>query len=330
MKKIIFTICSNNYLAQAKVLGDSVLRYAPEYKFVILLCDKMRNDIDYTLYRDFAVVEVANVPIPKFDTMVQQYDIVELNTSVKPFCFEYLYKKYNADIVMYFDPDTCLFSHLNSLEEQLKNYDMILTPHILTPIEFDGLFPIENLFTNRGIYNLGFLATKKSPVVDNLFKWWQRRLEINCYDRPHEGIFVDQLPMNFAPLFFENVLVSKNKGLNMAPWNLHERCLSTKQGKYFINNDTPLIFYHFSNYKPNNPTLLAIYYNRVTFESNDILKSLYDWYREELIKNNYEKLSKIDCGYSKVTVEKKVATIKLIWKYLKRYPLFFLRKDFWC
>ena len=130
MKKAIFTICSNNYLAQAKVLGDSVLRYAPEYTFTIFLCDKKQDSVDYTPYDDFLIVEVANVPIPKFDSMAQLYNIIELNTSVKPFCFEYLYDKYDADLVIYLDPDTCIFSPLDYIEKQLKYCDIILTPHI--------------------------------------------------------------------------------------------------------------------------------------------------------------------------------------------------------
>ena len=327
--KIIFTICSNNYLAQAKTLGDSVLRHNPDYTFVIMLCDKKKPAIDYSFYSDFDIIEISEINIPKLDKMSKIYNIVELNTSVKPFCFEYLYQKYNANIVMYFDPDTCVFSNFNYIEEKLQNNDIILTPHILTPIEFDGYYPTENLFTNYGIYNLGFLATKKSENTQTLFKWWQRRLEINCYIRPEEGIFVDQLPMNYAPLFFENVYVSTNMGLNMAPWNLHERKISQKNGVWYVNNEEPLVFYHFSNYNPNTPDTLAKYYNRITFEGHNDLKSLYDGYKEELLKNNYEELSKIECGYRKKTKNKKMPPIKKVLNYIKKYPLFLFKKDFW-
>jgi len=39
ISKIIFTLCSNNYLAQARTLGDSVLKYS-DSKFVIGLVDQ--------------------------------------------------------------------------------------------------------------------------------------------------------------------------------------------------------------------------------------------------------------------------------------------------
>jgi len=43
--KIIFSICSNNFLAQAKTLVDSLSRFAPEYKIFIILVDKQNSEI---------------------------------------------------------------------------------------------------------------------------------------------------------------------------------------------------------------------------------------------------------------------------------------------
>ena len=50
MCKSVFTICSNNYLAQAKTLADSFLEFNKGYKFYIFLCDTMRSDIDYSKF----------------------------------------------------------------------------------------------------------------------------------------------------------------------------------------------------------------------------------------------------------------------------------------
>lgn len=332
--KIIFTICSNNYLAQAKALGDSVLEHNPKYKFVICLCDKKSSKVDYSVYHSFEIIETHNLGIEKFDQMVSQYDIIELNTSIKPFSFDYLFKRYkDAELVMYFDPDTYVFDKLTSIEEELKDNSILLTPHIYTPIEFDGKNPTENTFTKYGIYNLGFIALKRSENAQQLIDWWKRRLEVNCYISPNDGIFVDQLPMNFTPIFFNNVKVSGNWGLNMAPWNLHERNLTFKDKKYYVNNKYPLVFYHFSNCDPNNSDLLATYYTRLTFEGHEVLKNAYDDYKRKIINNNYNKLSKVNCFYlkQKSMFNKKndLVTFKKIIEYLKKYPFFVFRKNFW-
>ncbi len=41
MQKIALTICSINYLAQAKSLGDSLLKHNPEYTYLIGLVDRL-------------------------------------------------------------------------------------------------------------------------------------------------------------------------------------------------------------------------------------------------------------------------------------------------
>lgn len=334
MTKIIFTICSNNYLAQAKALGDSVIKYNPDYKFVICLCDKKSSEVNYSVYQPFEIIEAHNLGIEKFKQMVSQYNIVELNTSIKPFVFDYLFQKYpDAEIVMYFDPDTYVFDKLTSIENELKDKSVLLTPHIYTPIEFDGETPNENTFAQHGIYNLGFLALKRSKDTSDLLDWWMSRLEVNCYMRTGDGVFVDQLPMNFAPLFFDNVKISANWGLNMAPWNLHERDLILKDGKYFVNGKYPLIFYHFSNCSPNNPNLLSTNYSRFNFDGRSTLKKAYDDYKNEVISNNYNKLSEIVCFYAnhkpRPRRDANFSTLRKVIRYLKKYPLFLFRRDFW-
>lgn len=332
--KIIFTICSNNYLAQAKTLGDSILKFNPDYKFIICLCDKKSQKVDYSFFEPHVLVEVSDIGIEKFAEMNDRYNIIELNTSIKPFVFDYLYKVYSdADFVMYFDPDTCVFDCLKSIEDELEDNSILLTPHICTPIEPDGKMPTENTFTQYGLYNLGFLATKRSINTVELLNWWMRRLEINCYSKPQEGIFVDQLPMNFAPIFFEKVRVSNNLGLNMAPWNLHERELTIENGHYFVNERHPLCFYHFSNCNPLDLDLLSTHYNRITFDGHDVLKIAYDEYKAEVIKNKYEHFSSMVCAYALNSIQtisiKEASVISKIFRYIKRYPLFIFRKDFW-
>ena len=116
--KIAFTICSNNYLAQAKVLGDSLLANNPNYKMIIGLCDRLSDSIDYDFFSDFEIIPVLDLDIEVFDDIINKYDIVELNTSIKPVFFKYLMKKYNQlESLIYFDPDIQIFSSLNTIDD---------------------------------------------------------------------------------------------------------------------------------------------------------------------------------------------------------------------
>lgn len=297
--KIAFTICSNNYLSQAKALGDSLIKYNPEYKFIIGLCDKKSDLIDYSIFKPAEIIEVEKLNIDNFDWMVYNYSIIELNTSIKPFFFCYFFQQYkNLEIAIYFDPDIKIYDSLRSIEAELENKSTLLTPHILSPIANDNKKPDEAVFLNYGIYNLGFIAIKPHQETMEMLEWWSKKLSNECFDIASEGIFVDQLPMNFAPIFYAEVKVSKNPGYNFAYWNFHERTLSEKNSKYFINEIFPLVFLHFSNFKPAHPINITNKQTRFTLEKNTSLYSLFSEYTDILIDNKYYDFISIPCYYS--------------------------------
>jgi len=298
--KIIFTICSNNYLAQAKALGNSIRNTNPDYHFFIGLVDYYSTEIDYEKEIGHSIILCTDIGIPNFESLWKKYNIIELNTCVKPFYLEYLTEKYpDLSYLMYFDPDTFVFGDLSAIENELNNgKEIILTPHILTPIPLDGKMPNEQTFLNYGTYNLGFIGIKNPDKNLSFFKWWGERTYQIGYDKVADGLFVDQLWMNFTPIFFQNTVISGNLGLNMGPWNLHERSISQNENqKFLVNNTNELIFYHFSNYKFNKPEVLASYYNRFTFQNRKDLVDFYNDYRNILIDNNIEKLYTFKCHY---------------------------------
>lgn len=298
--KIIFTICSNNYLAQAKALGDSIKKTNPDYIFFIGLVDLLSEEINYDEEIGHPIILSHEIGIPEFESLWKKYNIIELNTCVKPFYLEYFTEKYcDLTHLMYFDPDTYIFGNLSNIEKELvNNKEIILTPHILSPIPIDEKMPNEQIFLNYGTYNLGFIGVKNPKNNIPFFKWWSERTYNSGYDKVSEGLFVDQLWMNLTPIFFGNCIISKNPGLNMGPWNLHERYLSKNEASNLvINKNEELIFYHFSNYKYNLPNILASYYDRFSFETRTDLVELYNDYRNTLILNNIEKLSLLKCYY---------------------------------
>ena len=74
MSKIIFTLCSNNYLAQAQVLAASVRQHQPGWKFVLGLVDTMLEQVDYKSF-EFEVVTAADIE-PGIQHLAEKYSIV--------------------------------------------------------------------------------------------------------------------------------------------------------------------------------------------------------------------------------------------------------------
>jgi hypothetical protein len=137
---------------------------------------------------------------------------------------------------------------------------------------------------------LGFIAASRSATTFSFLKWWQTRLRDYCYYRAGSGMFVDQIWLTLAPLYFDGIYVEKNPGYNMCYWNHFERRLSSVDGRYVVNGDQDLIFYHFSSYKPERPEIVATRLSGemiASFDEQPVLKAVYDDFRQRLFENGY-------------------------------------------
>jgi hypothetical protein len=306
MAKTYFTICSNNYLAQATVLGNSVIQHDPSSVFLIVLADLKSEEIDY---RDipFEVLPTTSFE-PRSQELANKYDIIEFNTCIKPRVIEYLFTERNAERVIYLDPDVRVYSPLTEVDEVLETANVALTPHAYTPITPDGKEPTDNLFLRFGIYNLGFIALRQNDETLRLARWWKDRTFSSGFKRPAIGQFVDQLYINLAPIFFEGVSLLRHDGYNVAPWNFHERILSVKDGVYRVNANRPLVFFHFSSFRVDSGELPVHNYNRYAMRDRPDLVELHASYNDELKNAGYLRYSRVRWAY--VSPEGKRATLR--------------------
>lgn len=301
-----FTLCSNNYLSQAIVLGQSLLRANPVWKYVIGLVDKRDITIDYDKI-GFDIIDVDQVGIVDLEDMVHRYSVIELNTAVKPFYFQYLFsKKQNEDVVIYLDPDIYVYGKFTELEEVMQTNDIVLIPHCQSALPLDGCIPLEEDILNTGIYNLGFIAVKKTEIGLNMVQWWADRLMTKAYIDFEKGLFTDQIWQNLVPIYYPNTYIFTHRGYNVAYWNLHERSID-KQGEdwmvSYAANLVPLVFFHFSGFNPEKSMVLSKYQNRIMLTEDNILFQLFEEYAKSLIENRYSEYRKYICYYQKIHTE---------------------------
>jgi len=299
---IAFTICSNNYLAKACVLLKSIKSKGdtPVYLF---LADCKSDHIDYSLLGFDDVVIPEQLEIENLQWQLENYNIIEFNTALKGPAFKYLFSKTKGDIIYYFDPDIKIYQPLELFNRYWNNKSILLTPHILSPIPFDGLFPGENLFLNHGIYNLGFLGLKRSEVTEDFLNWWNQRLAHKCIIDLKEGYFTDQIWLTLAPLLFKDVCVIEHPGFNAAYWNLHDRSIEFKDGTALVNKTEDLYFYHFSSFDVKLEQLIPTDNARYNFNSRKEMIALYTDYLNDLLHynmTNYESFNYYNGIYPKL------------------------------
>ena len=82
---IAFTICSVNYLAQARTLGDSLRQTNPAYQYIIGLVDKLDHaNLSADLMPPYPMLEVDQINIPDFAAMCDRYDITDTADDESP------------------------------------------------------------------------------------------------------------------------------------------------------------------------------------------------------------------------------------------------------
>lgn len=290
VKLAAFTICTPSYLSFARTLTDSFLKFHPEGEMFVLFLGSIRGFFDpkKEKFKSFEIEQLKNVKNLK--QFVFKYDVIGLNTAVKPFFVEYLFQHFAIEKLIYFDTDILVFSPLAKVTDLLDKNNIVITPHVISPLPVDNKIPSEKTFLMGGAYNLGFIALSNTKETLRFAKWWQKKTYDGAVSKIREGFFRDQKPIDLAPSLFEGVVILKDTGYNVAYWNLHERNKFKKvKGQYFVN-DKRLIFFHYSGYSLENSTKISSHQNRYEFNNfNVVYRELFELYKRFLLKNGYKK-----------------------------------------
>jgi glycosyltransferase involved in cell wall biosynthesis len=297
IKTAVFTIVSKNYLSFARTLLSSVKRHHPEWDPYVLLVDEVNNEF-VPEEEPFEIRFMSDLNLPDFKKFIFRYNILELNTAVKPWMFSWLFNnEKNYDKVIYIDPDIYIYDRLTEVEEALNSGSlMVLTPH-LSDFLNDDKKPSELNILQAGTYNLGFLAVARHADTKRFLEWWQTKLEYECTVDIPNGLFVDQKWMDMAPGFFKDVFILHHPGYNVAYWNLKHRNVTLRDGNYFVNKER-LVFFHFSGVNPSNLSVLSKHQDRFTLQNIGDASLLVANYAKEVIEHGFESTKKWTYFYS--------------------------------
>ncbi|MGB4192518.1 MAG: hypothetical protein WBK09_00930 [Limnohabitans sp.] len=264
---LVYTSITKSYLPKARVLAKSVKDFHPDWKFVLLYSDDLPDGFDLSLEPFDEILTIEELGIPNWKAWAFGHTVVELCTAVKGPAAELLAQRQGINKIMYIDPDIKLFNSLNFLEIMLDEHEILLTPHLLD-IEQDinAIQDNEISALKHGVYNLGFFAARTSGQGLDFIRWWAKRLQLFCRDDIPSGLFTDQRWCDLAPAFFSGLAIVRDRGCNVATWNIAHRHLSKNEEGVFLVSGVPLRFYHFTSYDNGNGMgMLMKYASEQTF-----------------------------------------------------------------
>jgi hypothetical protein len=287
------TIVSPNYLAFARTLAKSFLEHHPEQLFFVLIVADLHDASPFKA-EVFTAVLLNHIGVPHLRSVAMKYDILELNTNVKPTFMKFLIATYGLDALIYLDPDIFVYAPLDPVSAALEaGASAVLTPHMTSPV-YDGHSPSEQDILYNGTYNLGFIAVSGSARSLTILDWWEQRCLDLGFSEGRTGLFVDQKWMNLAPGLFGDIAILRDPGCNMAYWNLHERTLISGVPGLLVASPVtapvPLRFFHFSGILLTDPAMLSKNTDRFTLDRRLDLQPLFADYKVTVLGNRSAEL----------------------------------------
>jgi hypothetical protein len=312
MRTLFFTVATTNYLPFAVSLLDSVKLHHPEFEFCICLTDYLNaDDMErYSLAKKYPLLQLHEIKAEEFDFITKNYNPSELSNACKiPFA-QHFFKNNEVDQVIFGDSDMLFFNRLP--DHIFKEHEIIFTPHFTSPPPHEHKSQ-EMEVLNAGMFNGGFFKLSRSEETFRFLDWFRSRCTLECISDRCRGIYYDQLWINFVPLYFQTTHIERDKGMNMAYWNLHERSITKTEIGFIVNQSDILSFFHFSGWDFNHP-LKVCKWASWDAESRPDLKPLLLKYYEMLKANQYEQYISIPNYYT----AKNNSGKKSLFKKLKR------------
>jgi len=287
-RTIYCTYFDKGFLVKGLALHSSLIKYNPNAKLWILAFDKYTEtilkkmnlkNVTVTALKDFEDKELVAVKPTR--SPVEYYW-----TCTPSWIFYVLKKCREAKYVTYLDADLYFYSNPNLGTSEIKEKSLLVVEHRF-PKEKEGM-------AVNGKFNVAFNIFKNDKISDICLKRWRAQCLEWCYSKPEGGKLGDQVYLDEWPeLYSKDLVISKNVGVDAAPWNISQYKVTSKDGKVFINDDQ-LICYHFHQFQILGPEKFNRVYGFTLSENTG--KCIYKPYEVEIIKE-YERVKLVDPSF---------------------------------
>jgi hypothetical protein len=186
-------------------------------------------------------------------SMRYYFSAFEFTNVLKPFLVRHLLAG-EFDAVIYLDSDILATASFAPVWQELEEVALLLTPHQLNPPPPEITYTNEIEIVDQGVLNGGFAAWRRCEEANAILTWMCQRYPIHGFCDRAAGMFVDQKLLPLAQIYFPTAIrVTRNPRLNVAFWNVHERCVQSPAAKRWLVDDQPVVFFHLSGYRLSRP-----------------------------------------------------------------------------
>lgn len=241
------TIVSKPWVAQARVLANSFNACHPDVPMFVLLADEASAPFDAVL-EPYHVVDIRTIDIPGFEHFRFRYAQQQLTYAATPFFLTYLLA-HGFERVLFFKQESLVLGSHEEVFDLLDRYDVVLTPHLVSPLSGAGAIERELNILQSGAYNVGLLGVSDRPSARQFADWWQQRTLTHCLHDVKNGMHWEQRWLSLAPAMFDGVHILRDARFNVGHWNLPDRRIEMNGSRVLVNGEDCRLF-RFSGFQP--------------------------------------------------------------------------------
>lgn len=232
-------IVGKEYVLKVLALQQSLIQNASECTLWICCIDSFAYSIFKKMNLDHVVLlQVEELEDERLQSIKEERKVNEYCWTLKPVLIEYLLVNYDLPSILYCDGDLCFFSDATAIFEEWGESSVFLCP------QRDRDW-VERMY---GKYQAGLVGFKNDIYGLKSVRWWKEKCLDWCGSKPDKGRFGDQKYLDYIPIYFPKVKISRNLGINAAPWNCvynNNFNISKSSNDVYIDSNK-LVVYHFA------------------------------------------------------------------------------------
>jgi hypothetical protein len=236
---IIFTVCNRFTFANAMALAQSVLHHESMSTFYLCWMDPAALP---ALPPHVKVLRAEDIAVPVWSDMCSRYYDFELVAASRPWFAKHLLELEGLSGLTFLAPCVLLMNPINAM--LTPKADLYLTPNISKPVVKNPVIDDKRIL-NIGMFNSGAWSLHKCQATTDFLTWWAAR----TYDRAKfdlcQGMCMDQLWLNYAPVWVEQTEFIANPAWHFGLRSVNADQLRFENGAYQVQGQ-PLISLDFT------------------------------------------------------------------------------------
>lgn len=235
------TIVSKDYLIKILAFYYSLERNSKNFHlWICCIDDLIYSSLSKLNLKNASLIHLNTVEDPELLAVKNTRKTNEYCWTLKASVIRYVLIHYNVDSIIYCDSDMFFFSDPQIVFDEWGEASVFLCPQR----------DLEWVHKIYGKFQAGFIGFKKDLQGLNCLNFWNEKCIEWCYGEPDSetGRWGDQKYLDKIPEMFSNVRISRNLGVDAAPWNTiynNNFNITSKDNEVYIEGEK-LIAYHFA------------------------------------------------------------------------------------